>query len=175
MFKKLIRRDHHISHRIASSSRRPQKLFVVISLLAIPEITFSLSGLYIIVGVATTNLSLRDAGLFALGTLCVGSITKLLVRRVRPDTTYVQSMRTHTFSFPSGHSTGSMVVYGSFAWVIASELPLLLGTLTLLTAGVYIFLVGVSRVYLGAHYVSDVIAGWLLGAAGLLLYILSGN
>ena len=66
------------------------------------------------------------------------------------------------YSFPSGHSTNAMSVYGSLAagtrkkWlaVLAAALPLL---------------VGVSRVVVGAHYPTDVLAGWLIGVAAIVV------
>ena len=62
------------------------------------------------------------------------------------------------FSFPSGHSTNGTAVYGSLAvytkkklfWVIACIL---------------LFLIGFSRVFVGVHFITDVLCGWLLGSA----------
>ena len=68
------------------------------------------------------------------------------------------------YSFPSGHTTNSTVTYSSLAmykknnkvlWAIAVVMP---------------FLVGVSRVMLGAHYVTDVLCGWVVGTGLMLLF-----
>jgi len=65
-------------------------------------------------------------------------------------------------SFPSGHAQGAMVYYGLIAAVVAQRWVTAL-------LGVIIFLVGFSRAYLGVHYPHDVVAGWLIGAG--LLYV----
>jgi len=65
-------------------------------------------------------------------------------------------------SFPSGHAQGAMVYYGLIAAVVARRW-------VTVSLGLIIFLVGFSRSYLGVHYPHDVVAGWLIGAG--LLYV----
>jgi len=65
-------------------------------------------------------------------------------------------------SFPSGHAQGAMVYYGLIAIVLARRW-------VTVGLGLLIFLVGFSRAYLGVHYPHDVIAGWMIGAG--LLYV----
>lgn len=62
------------------------------------------------------------------------------------------------YSFPSGHSSGAVTVYGSIAYHEKNKRWLWI------TAAVLSFLVGFSRVYVGAHYPTDVFFGWILGA-----------
>lgn len=67
-------------------------------------------------------------------------------------------------SFPSGHALTSMVVFGTAAYLIARIEPTVrLRRLTLFTAAGLILMVGLSRIYLGVHYPSDVVAGYLAG------------
>jgi membrane-associated phospholipid phosphatase len=74
------------------------------------------------------------------------------------------------FSFPSGHAMVSLAVYGALAFVIAARLKsrrtraLVLGSALAL-----VIAIGFSRVYLGVHYVSDVLAGFSAGLAWLIL------
>jgi undecaprenyl-diphosphatase len=71
-----------------------------------------------------------------------------------------------TSSFPSGHATMSAVVYLTLAAILAlHERSGRLRVLYLSVAGLVTIVVGVSRVYLGVHYPTDVVAGWCLGSA----------
>ena len=79
-----------------------------------------------------------------------------------------------TFSFPSGHSTVSIAVYGALAFITARQLTswrasiaVLAGTATLVAA------IGFSRLYLGVHFLSDALAGLTGGLAWLVLCILA--
>lgn len=90
-------------------------------------------------------------------------LIKNLVQRARPITAFVTSHGLHDFSFPSGHTTGSTAVYGILAYLISQRLLKPQARMVLLAATALIFLIGFSRVYLGAHYPTDVIGGWLIG------------
>ncbi len=96
---------------------------------------------------------------------------KELTKRIRPDTPYVQHMLLKSYSFPSGHAYSSFLVGGLLAYLawkhIRSAWKWLLITGLILT----VFLVGLSRIYLGAHFPSDVLGGWILGSIVLFLII----
>jgi len=78
-----------------------------------------------------------------------------------------------SFSFPSGHSLVSLAVYGSIALVIARRAPNRRAAATVVAAAaVWILAIGFSRLYLGVHFLTDVVAGYAAGAAWLaLLYL----
>ena len=68
----------------------------------------------------------------------------------------------HSYSFPSGHSLFSFCVYGTLAGLINARVrSLWLRVLVWLVAGLLVVAIGLSRIYLGVHYPSDVIAGYL--------------
>ncbi|WP_239551290.1 phosphatase PAP2 family protein [Paenibacillus elgii] len=72
------------------------------------------------------------------------------------------------YSFPSGHSMGSIVFYGMLAMLLLMFVKSpVLKLLIAVTAGCLIIMIGVSRIYLGVHYPSDVAAGFAAGAAWL--------
>ena len=110
-----------------------------------------------------------DATLLRASALCgvamaAVSLLKLWFRRKRPDNPYAARLR--GFSFPSGHSGHSMTVYGLLAYLSAGQ-PIAY------VLWAMIFLVGLSRVYLGAHYPSDVLGAWLFNGTALTLIVRS--
>jgi membrane-associated phospholipid phosphatase len=75
-----------------------------------------------------------------------------------------------TYSFPSGHALFSMCFYTTIAWLLAREMcRLRVQVCLVIVAATLIILIGLTRIYLGVHYPSDVIAGYL--AAGFWLCI----
>ena len=78
------------------------------------------------------------------------------------------------FSFPSGHSMGSVIFYGFVMYlVLRSRRNELFKGLAISMMGVLVVLIGISRIYLGAHFPSDVLAGFIAGAIWLILSILA--
>jgi undecaprenyl-diphosphatase len=75
-------------------------------------------------------------------------------------------------AFPSGHTTAATVAAGTLAWALAARVRSPRGRLVLWSsAAVVAMLVGWSRVWLGVHWPSDVLAGWLLGASWVALVV----
>lgn len=70
------------------------------------------------------------------------------------------SLDATTYSFPSGHASGSLAFYGLLAYVFyrRNSSPLLVGALVL-----FVLVISMSRVILNVHYFSDVLGGWLVG------------
>ncbi|MGN6555727.1 MAG: phosphatase PAP2 family protein [Verrucomicrobiota bacterium] len=103
-----------------------------------------------------------------LGALGGGLFLNVWLKRIyeRPRPELVPPLvRVSSASFPSGHSLLSAVVYLTLCALLARLVQPMKLKLYILGAGIFVsFLVGVSRVYLGVHYPTDVLAGWTAGA-----------
>ncbi|MEN6669882.1 phosphatase PAP2 family protein [Psychrobacter sp. B38] len=78
------------------------------------------------------------------------------------------------FSFPSGHSMGSFVFYGFLIYlIIKSTHKSAIKTALSIILSVLVLLIGTSRIYLGAHFPSDIVAGYLAGTIWLTLCVLA--
>lgn len=148
-----------------------QPFFIFVTNLGHPVVPIGIGLVVLIIGALQSNVRLAMSGVTVWAALAMGSILKLLINRPRPLTEYAASIWLDKLSFPSGHATGSTIAYGLLAYFAWYLLPqpwsfVVVGALIALIA-----LIGVSRVYLGAHFPSDVIAGWLLGAIALLMVI----
>ncbi|RDI45146.1 bifunctional DedA family/phosphatase PAP2 family protein [Aquicella lusitana] len=108
----------------------------------------------------------------ALGVLAAGSVwvVKHIAQIPRPWGIFFSP---ESFSMPSGHTTLATTVYMGIAFIIASPMPQKHRWMIYMPAALVTFAVGLSRVYLGAHWFTDVLAAWLLSAALLMLVILS--
>ena len=94
---------------------------------------------------------------------------KTLLARSRPDEV-LRSVYVSTPSFPSGHTMMSTVTYPDLGAFLARELrSRTLKMYVMLLALFVSVLVGLTRIYLGVHWPSDVLAGWSIGAAWALL------
>lgn len=142
-----------------------------VSFLGLPIITLMISALIIGWGIMQSNTRLWVAGGAATLTIGANALMKLVFQRERPETSYVEEMLIHSYSFPSGHSAGSMVVYGLLAYLAFHTLPGPWGGIVAVLLGLLILSIGLSRIYLGAHFASDVLGGWALGALGLFVII----
>lgn len=98
-----------------------------------------------------------------VGATTLDSVLKLAFHRLRPVAYYGVSPR--SYSFPSGHALGSLCFYGILAAVLSDRMTSRKQKFLIwLTAALLVASIGFSRIYLGVHYPSDVIAGYLAGA-----------
>ena len=109
-----------------------------------------------------------------LGSSLLTVVLKEIFGRARPSTDALLGFPASTTSFPSGHSFNTAVFAGLLAgMVLTSTAATLYRALAIMAAAGATLLVGVSRVYLGYHWMTDVLAGWSLGLAWLCLVTLA--
>jgi undecaprenyl-diphosphatase len=164
--------DQHFTSLIQSGPEWLHGIMVFLSMIGHPVVTIAAAMSVVGAGIAKESVRLWLSGSLAIIALGIGALLKLLLQRDRPLTDYVVSMRFDTFSFPSGHTLGSTVSFGLLAFLAWHFLPAPLGGIVAGLFGLIIVGVGLSRVYLGAHFPSDVVAGWLFGIGFLLIIIL---
>jgi undecaprenyl-diphosphatase len=102
----------------------------------------------------------------------LGTLIQVLVHRARPIGVALIALPT-SYSFPSGHALAAALFFGALSFITLGEArnPVLrYGLVTLFSALAVV--IGLSRVYLGVHYLGDVLAGWLLGSAVVVVAIL---
>jgi undecaprenyl-diphosphatase len=145
------------------------KIFTIVSLIGSPlamTVVAAVGALLIIVRRKWFLLFAWAVAFMGAGVLSF--FLKLLIQRPRPIGASA-FLHGETFSFPSGHALGSLVGYGMFAYVIGSTwIETARARLVLVVAtAVLVIAIGVSRLYLGVHYFSDVVGGYAVGVLWL--------
>jgi undecaprenyl-diphosphatase len=106
------------------------------------------------------------------GSLSMTTVGKALVGRVRPPQSDAVPPFESSPSFPSGHSLNSIVIAGLIAYLLVRRQQRKgTRTLTLSVAGLFALAMGASRVFLGHHWLTDVLVAWTLGLAWLTVVI----
>jgi undecaprenyl-diphosphatase len=101
-----------------------------------------------------------------MGSSLLNVLLKLLFQRERP--TIDRLVEAIGYSFPSGHSMAAFSLYGALAFLIWKHLNTVLGrVMVLIVSSLFIVTIGISRIYLGVHYPSDIIGGYLMSACWL--------
>jgi undecaprenyl-diphosphatase len=109
---------------------------------------------------ATLNLAL---------VIVLNQVLKVIVQRPRPDG--FRLVAESGYSFPSGHSMVAMAFFGLLAWMVWKyEKDRVMKWLWCICLGLIVIMVGVSRIYLGVHYATDVLGGFCVSLAWLALY-----
>ena len=99
------------------------------------------------------------------GGIALNNSLKLVFARQRPNVV-TSPARVFTTSFPSGHATLSAIAYLTIGALLSRASPSTAVSLYLMLLAVFLtVIIGFSRIYLGVHYPTDVLAGWCIGAA----------
>lgn len=105
-----------------------------------------------------------------LGTPMINALLKFSFHRVRPN--LHRLIEIGGYSFPSGHAMNAFTVYVILIYLLWNYAPRSIGRLVLiLTGAFFILMIGSSRIYLGVHYPSDVIAGYLASSCWVSIVI----
>lgn len=137
--------------------------------------SFSLFIIYWLYKYKKDNISILFFIVTVGGGGILNSVLKIAFKRARPS---VDSLFDALgYSFPSGHSMGAMIFYGFIGYLIIKSQSRTKFTKTISTflLTVFILIIGISRVYLNAHFPSDVIAGYSVGFIWLTVCIFTLN
>lgn len=161
----------HIDNRVTLSIiswRTPQlsSFFSAVTILANPtSVVATVLILTIIAYVLTKrfHLPLWIILTNSIGSLGLNPLVKNIVQRSRPDEE-LRLVQEASYSFPSGHAFASMVAFGCVILLLLLFLkPSAFRGVLIVLSFVTILLIGFSRIFLGVHYLSDVVAGFSLG------------
>ena len=113
------------------------------------------------------NVGLVISSVLIISTL-FNNLLKIIFCRTRPDV--IKLVHESSYSFPSGHTMASVSMYGILIYILIKSNINKKIKITLITIlGILPILVGLSRVYLGAHYISDIIGGFIVSIILLLI------
>ncbi|HEY7878518.1 MAG TPA: bifunctional DedA family/phosphatase PAP2 family protein [Gemmatimonadaceae bacterium] len=140
------------------------RVFVAITNLGSPLTIGALAVIVAVVLLVRRERVLLTAWVVALaGGGLLSEVLKITIRRPRPPyaATFLQRF---SFSFPSGHSIGALLGYGMFAYLLLLWVRPRAARIAVVTvAPILVAAIGFSRIYLGVHYFSDVVAGYAAG------------
>ena len=138
-------------------------------------------GAIILIGLAFTLfifIKNKKIGVSIISNLAIITALNQLLKRIlqRPRPTEYRIIEETGYSFPSGHSMISMAFYGYLIYLIYKYVKnkyVKVGSIVLLS--ILICAIGISRIYLGVHYTSDVLGGFFISISYLIIYISAVN
>ena len=145
-------------------------------LTALMKIVTNLASAYVLIAIAAASILFiknKIIGISITSNLVIVTLLNQLLKRIiqRPRPEGYRLITENGYSFPSGHSMVSMAFYGFIIYLIWKLVKnkkikyLETGIL-----GIFIFLIGFSRIYLGVHYASDVVGGFAISIAYLIMF-----
>lgn len=143
-------------------------IFKAISFICSPKFMIVLNVLLFIFIIVKKKYKLFIIVLSSISSVIINNLIKIIVRRERPD--YLRMVMEKSYSFPSGHAMISVLFFGSIIYLV-NKYNLKYKKLITFSLSTFVLLVGISRIYLGVHYLTDVVGGYLLGFIVLFLII----
>ena len=138
-------------------------------------------GAIILIGLAFTLfifIKNKKIGVSIISNLAIITVLNQLLKRIvqRPRPTEFRIVEESGYSFPSGHSMVSMAFYGYLIYLIYKYVKnKYLKWISIILLSILICSIGISRIYLGVHYTSDVLGGFLISISYLVIYISAVN
>lgn len=120
----------------------------------------------------------KKIGISIFSNLAIITILNQLLKRIlqRPRPTEFRIIEETGYSFPSGHSMISMAFYGYLIYLIYKYVKnKYIKWAAIVLLSILICCIGISRIYLGVHYTSDVLGGFLISVSYLVIYISTTN
>ena len=133
--------------------------------------TATIIGLLVILLIFIKDKYRYMLGSSALVTVLVNQLLKHIIMRPRPD--HLRLIKQGGYSYPSGHSMISVAVYGFLIYYVYHNVKNKYLKVTLICLlSLLIILIGISRIYVGVHYPSDVLGGYILSLLILILVVM---
>lgn len=169
----LIAADAQITNLLfAFRSSFGVRAFYITTLFASPLTAIAIIGFFILLFLFRAQW--KKAAIVFVGLVSVEGLTtvlKILFHRTRPDL-FLQAVNEDSYSLPSGHATTAAFVFGYIGYQAFLRFKTKIArAFIILSIIIAILLIDLSRMYLGVHYLSDVIAGNMIGLLGLFLVI----
>ena len=120
----------------------------------------------------------KKIGVSIISNLAIITVLNQLLKRIvqRPRPTEFRIVEETGYSFPSGHSMISMAFYGYLIYLIYKHVKnKYLKWISIILLSILICSIGISRIYLGVHYTSDVLGGFFISISYLIIYISAVN
>lgn len=120
----------------------------------------------------------KKIGISVILNLIIITVLNQLLKRIvqRPHPTEFRIVEESGYSFPSGHSMVSMAFYGYLIYLIYKYVKnKYLKWISIILLSILICSIGISRIYLGVHYTSDVLGGFFISISYLIIYISAVN
>ena len=120
----------------------------------------------------------KKIGISILSNVAIVTVLNQLIKRIlqRPRPTEYRIIEETGYSFPSGHSMISMAFYGYLIYLIYKYVKnKYIKWISIVLLSILICSIGISRIYLGVHYTSDVLGGFLISISYLVIYISAVN
>lgn len=120
----------------------------------------------------------KKIGVSIISNLAIITVLNQLLKRIvqRPRPTEFRIVEESEYSFPSGHSMVSMAFYGYLIYLIYKYVKnKYLKWISIILLSILICSIGISRIYLGVHYTSDVLGGFFISISYLIIYISAVN